>query len=96
MERKRTEGFGRLVYMVEQCIQGRDEIGRAARLRTGKNKIERALQMVYPFELQCGIHSEKEMSPQAREFRPRRRAAEIAKESVAETFRYEDDRRNPN
>ena len=79
------------IGVVEQLIQGRDGIVRAARLRTGKNKIERALQMLYPLELQCDIHSEQELNPQAREFRPQRRAADIAKESVAETFRYEGD-----
>ena len=60
------------IGVVEQLIQGRDRIVRAARLRTGKNKIERALQMLYPLELQCDIHSQKELNPQARELSPRR------------------------
>ena len=79
------------IGVVEQLIQGRDGIVRAVRLRTGKNKIERAVQMLYPLELQCDVDTTKELNPQAREFRPQRRAAKIAKESVTETFRYEDE-----
>ncbi len=79
------------IGVVEQLIQRRDGIVRAARLRTGKNKIERAIQMLYPLELQCDVcKRESELNPQAETFRPRRRAAVIASEGVKETLNYEE------
>ncbi len=75
----------------EQLIQGRDGVDRATRLRTGKNKIERAIQMLYPLELQCDVcKRDSELNPQPETFRPRRRAAVIASEGVKETLNYEE------
>ena len=39
--------------MIDTLIHGRDGIVRAARLRSGKNYIERAIQHLYPLELRC-------------------------------------------
>ena len=84
------------IGIVEKLIEGKDGIVRAARIRTRKTHIERALQLLYPLELSCDRteeverEGEVELNPQAEEFRPKRRAAEVAKETVRETFRYED------
>eukprot|EP00795_Rhopilema_esculentum_P000506 gene506-10185_t len=83
------------IGIVDKVIQGKDGVVRGARLRTGKTKIERAVQLLYPLEIDCDV-PEKEtkkaenLNPQAKEFRPQRRAAQIAKSSVKETFAYED------
>eukprot|EP00794_Sanderia_malayensis_P001492 gene1492-biopygen1236 len=79
------------IGVIEQLTQGRDGIVRAVRLRTGKNKIERAVQMWYPLELQCDDYKEQiELNPQAETFSRRRRAAVIASEGVKETLDYEE------
>ena len=83
------------IGLVEKLIEGKDGIVRAARIRTRKAHIERELQLLYPLELSCD-HTEKveregevELNPQAEKLRPIRRAAEVPKESVRETFHSE-------
>ena len=55
----------------------------------------RAVQLLYPLELSCDIKKAiqegglETLNPKAPEFRPRQRAAEIARETVRETFSYE-------
>ena len=84
------------IGIVEKLIEGKDGIVRAARIRTRKTHIERAVQLLYPLELSCDRteeverDGEVELNPQAKVFQPKRRAAEVAKETVRETFRYED------
>ena len=61
--------------IVESLIPGRDGRVRAARLRSRKNTLERAVQQLYPLELSCDIISPKrnqrELTPTVEEFRPR-------------------------
>ena len=58
---------------------------RAARLRAGKSYLERAVQQLYLLELSCNMAKQRvqdQLNPDAREFRPRRRAAIDAVETV--------------
>ena len=66
--------------IVEQLIQGRDGITRAAKLRAGKGVLERATQHLYPLELSCDQLPPALLDPTASEFtpRPRRNAAAAA------------------
>ena len=75
--------------IVEQLIRGRDKVVRGARIKAKKSHIERAVQLLYPLELECDNTKSKELNPKAPEFRPKRKAAEIAKLSVTETYKYE-------
>ena len=78
------------IGIVEQLIRGHDGVMRGARLKSKKTRIERAVELLYPLELECKVKEAKELNPQAIEFKPKRRAAERARETVAETFRYEE------
>ena len=56
------------IGIVVKLIRGRDGIVRAAKLRTGTSHIERAVQHLYPMELECDIQKEEpatELNPQA-------------------------------
>ena len=69
--------------IVESLIPGRDGIESVARLRNGKNTLERAVQQLYPLELSCDIiispkGNKRELNPAVEEFRPRRDAAAAA------------------
>ena len=83
------------IGVVERLIKGKDDVVRGARLKTNKSHVERAVQLLYPLELSCDIEETVQeggletLNPKAPEFRPRRRAAEIARETVRETFSYE-------
>ena len=77
------------IGIVEQLIRGRDKVVRGARLKSKRSHIERAVELLYPLELECDNTENKELNPKAPEFRPTRKTAEIAKQSVKETFRYE-------
>ena len=53
------------IGVVESLIRGKDNIVRAARLRSKKSRIERAVQMLYSLELACDVEdkgTEKENS----------------------------------
>ena len=89
------------IGVVESLIRGKDKIVRAARLRSKKTRIERAVQMLYPLELACDEEHKKgdkevnekensQLNAQEKEFRPRRKAATIAVETIKETFRGEE------
>ncbi len=83
------------IGIVESLIIGKDGIVRAARIRTRKTRIERAIQLLYPLELSCDRsegyeNNREELNPQAREFRLKMKTAEIARETMKETFDYED------
>ncbi|XP_065069727.1 uncharacterized protein LOC135694786 [Rhopilema esculentum] len=88
---------GWAIGVVESLIKGKDNIIRAARLRSRKTRIERAVQMLYPLELACDEENKKtearvndnenaQLKAQAKEFRPKRKAATIAIETIRETF----------
>ena len=53
---------------------------RGVQLQTGKGLLERPVQHLYPLELACDKVPEKKqpMNPEAREFKPKRAAAEVA------------------
>ena len=79
--------------IVESLIPGRDGIVRVARLRSGKNTLERAVQQLYPLELSCDMISPKgnkrELNPTIEEFRPRRDAAAAARARVQDIIEEE-------
>ena len=65
--------------VVEHPIQGRDGVIRGALQRAGKTHIEKPLQLLYPLELTCNRperRSGETLSNDAREFQPRRAAAD--------------------
>ena len=76
------------IGIVEEVITGRDGVVRGARLRAGKNKMERAVQHLYPLEMSCDRESTMEptaasatadeLNAAAEEFLPRRNAAAVA------------------
>ena len=66
-------------------IKDGDGVIRVARVRTSKTVEERAVKLLYPLELTCdrektsGTH---DLNPQAEENRPKRKAAQLAAETV--------------
>ena len=61
---------------------GKDNTIRSIRIRTGKNIIERPIQLLYPMELHCeskattsNSQDDKTLNVNAEEFRPKRLAA---------------------
>ena len=68
--------------IVEDLIAGRDGVVRVARLRAGKNHLERAVQHLYPLELSCDVSKPKtktaDLDPNAQAFKPKRDAAAAA------------------
>ena len=54
-----------------------------------KTEANGTLVLLSPLELECDNTENKELNPKAPEFRPTRKAAEIAKQSVKETLKYE-------
>jgi hypothetical protein len=72
------------VGIVEELYQGRDGVAKGAKLKTRKTHIDRALQHLYPLELHRARSQDKrpELDPEVAEFRPRRRAAEVARQGI--------------
>ena len=64
--------------IIESLIVGRDGVVRAARLRAGRNHLERAVQHLHPLELSCDREEPPPLNPNVPEFRPRRDAAVAA------------------
>ena len=71
--------------IVTHLIKGRDDIVRAAKLKTSKKVLKRAVQHLYPLELTCSQPSSK-LNPAAPEFnvRPKRDAATAAAARIQE------------
>ena len=71
--------------VVTHLIKGRDGIVRAAKLKTSKEILERAVQHLYPLELTCSQLSST-LNPAAPEFnvRPKRDAATAAAVRIQE------------
>ena len=77
--------------IVSDLIKGKDGIVRGAKLRAGNTTLERAVQHLYPLELQCNSSREKptpdtgtkQLNVEAREFRPKRDAAVAARMRIA-------------
>ena len=64
---------------IEKLIVGRDGVVRAAKVRTRKTVLERAIQHLYPLELSCDRSKDATpLNPTAPPFRPRRDAAAAA------------------
>ena len=72
--------------VVESLITGRDGVTRTVKLPAGKSYLERAIQHLYPLELQCQERPRKnpELNVQAREFRPKRQSAANASAIIRE------------
>ena len=81
------------IGVVVKLIKGRDGEIRAARLKTGKSYIERAIQQLCPMELSCDIEKVEQecLDPEAREFIPKRAAAVAAKDRVREMVLNEEE-----
>ncbi len=66
--------------IVERLFEGKDGIVRAVRLKSGRDRLERAIQHLYPLELSCDIINEKDgeetnqipLDPNAESFVPKR------------------------
>ena len=70
--------------IIVKLIKGRDGVVRAAKLRVGKSFLERPVQHLYPLELSCDMQdgSTPALNPDAKEFRSRRIAAQVAEEAI--------------
>ena len=84
---ERNRGHWR-IGIVEKLIKGRDKVVRGARLRTGKSYLERPVQLLFPLELSCNMPPPKDkestpMNANAPVFRPKRKAAQAARELLA-------------
>ena len=67
-----------------------------AKIQAGKFVLKRASQNLYPLELSCDLYPSQEagkavLNPDAREFRPIRRAAVSAAEAVKITLQEEEE-----
>ena len=70
--------------IVEELIKGRDGIVRGAKIRTAKDKLERAIQQLYPLELSS--EEKWKPNPGAPSFEPRTKRDAAA----AATLRIQD------
>ena len=84
---RRIVESGRLEY--REFFMGKDKTIRSVRIRTGKNIIERPVQLLYPMALHCDSKSttsntqdDKTLNINAKEFRPRRSAAAAAEQII--------------
>ena len=68
------------IGIVTKLFKGKDDEIRAVELRAGRDKLERAIQHLYPLELSCDVNRQPHdpLNVNANEFRPRRNAAAIA------------------
>ena len=80
--------------IIETLIVGRDQVVRGAKLRVGKNVIERAVQHLYPLELFCDKKvpaNPVPLNPSAPTFRSRRDAAAAANLRLQDVADFEDE-----
>ena len=80
------------IGIVESLIVGNDGVTRAATLRCGKYTLQRAVQQLYPLELSCDTQKEVDstvLNADAREFRPKRDAAEAARLQISDQMNFE-------
>lgn len=75
---------------IESLHPGKDGVVRAVGVRTTNGRLERAPQHLYPLELSCEVPP-KPLDPEVNEFepRPRRKAADTAREAIICTAEYE-------
>ena len=83
--------------IVEDLIVGRDGVLRAAKLRSGRGILERAVQHLYPLELTCDRNNDAhqvqrgtQLNPNVQAFRPRRDAAVAARLRIQDDENVED------
>ena len=87
---------------ITDVLPGPDGRVRAVRVKTSKSCLERAVQYLYPLELNCnidrndGYQAEKDvttesdkLNPKATEFRPKRNAAAIAELKISDVIQNE-------
>lgn len=79
------------IGVVTDLIPGKDGVVRAVKLRAGKSYLERPIQFLYPMELHCDVKKPAELNPEAREFRPKRRAAVEGARNIQGILAYEED-----
>jgi len=95
---KRNKGHWKL-GIIKELIKGRDGVVRGAKLRTGNAILERAVQHLYPMELQCDdalenenrASQDKRLHADAEEFRPRHDAVIAAKLRITGQMAEEDE-----
>ena len=81
---------------MERLIEGKDGVVRALRLRSGRNRLERAIQHLYPLEIiiSYDITRDEEaeqvnpthLDPKARAFVPKRKAGIDATERIRQAL----------
>ena len=81
--------------VINSLIVDKNKVVRGAKLRTGKFDIERPIQFLYPLELSCSEFREngstaKKLNVDAKEFRPKRRAATDARANIRGIFGFEE------
>jgi len=80
--------------IIKALIVGRDQVVRGAKLRVGKNDIERAVQHLYPLELSCDKTVPANpipLNPSAPTFRSRRDAVAAANLRIQDVAHFEDE-----
>lgn len=79
--------------IITKPIKGRDGVVRAVQLRAGKSYLERAVQHLYPLELECDKPPEEQpkvtLDATAKEFRPKRKAAKEAETRIQDIAEIE-------
>ena len=83
------------IRIIENIFLGNDNTIRSIRTRTGKNVIERPIQMLYPMELHCdsksttnNIQDDKTLNVNTEEFRPKR-SSSAAEQKIRDIADYE-------
>ena len=77
--------------VVTKVFPGTDGVVRAVELRYNKGTLQRPVQLLYPLELSCDVKAKVPLHADAQEFRPRRKAAEIAKIRISDQLNAMDD-----
>ena len=89
-----------ILGLITDVFLGPDNTVRAVRVKTSKSYLECAMQHLYPLELSCGVDRDGvrrtngsldtgngKLNPVATEFRPKRKAAAIAKLKIIDKDR---------
>ena len=79
------------IGIVSKLITGKDNVVRGARLRAGRDHLERAVQHLYPMELHCDRKdsASNKLNHTAKVFRPRRSAAIASEQRTRDILDYE-------